>query len=189
MDFESISLTARTQCLWSVLVVCQALLFIASARSSLSFSLSLSLSLPLSSTTTKAQPGRCTSSASRGLQHLLDQGCAHPAVHRLARLRPTKTSFFVDFAGQWCLQGTWCSGITSASHAEGPGFKSQCVHFPSKSRNARGMGSGHKGGSGGQSGRGDVFRDRAAARGPHQVTNQPIDTTSRVEVAGRGPGH
>ena len=24
--------------------------------------------------------------------------------------------------------GTWCSGITSASHAEGPGFKSQCVH-------------------------------------------------------------
>ena len=26
-------------------------------------------------------------------------------------------------------KGTWCSGITSASHAEGPGFKSQCVHF------------------------------------------------------------
>ena len=25
--------------------------------------------------------------------------------------------------------GAWCSGITSASHAEGPGFKSQCVHF------------------------------------------------------------
>ena len=24
--------------------------------------------------------------------------------------------------------GTWCSGITSAPHAEGPGFKSQCVH-------------------------------------------------------------
>ena len=24
--------------------------------------------------------------------------------------------------------GTWCSGITSASHAEGPGFKSRCVH-------------------------------------------------------------
>ena len=24
-------------------------------------------------------------------------------------------------------RGTWCSGITSASHAEGPGFKSQCV--------------------------------------------------------------
>ena len=26
-------------------------------------------------------------------------------------------------------EGTWCSGITSASHAEGPGFKSQCVHY------------------------------------------------------------
>ena len=25
--------------------------------------------------------------------------------------------------------GTWCSGITSASHAEGPGFKSQCVQL------------------------------------------------------------
>ena len=25
-------------------------------------------------------------------------------------------------------RGTWCSGITSASHAEGPGFKSQCLH-------------------------------------------------------------
>ena len=24
--------------------------------------------------------------------------------------------------------GTWCSGITSASHAEGPGFSPQCVH-------------------------------------------------------------
>ena len=28
-----------------------------------------------------------------------------------------------------CSVGTWCSGITSASHAEGPGFKSQCVHL------------------------------------------------------------
>ena len=26
------------------------------------------------------------------------------------------------------LRGSWCSGITSASHAEGPGFKSQWVH-------------------------------------------------------------
>ena len=25
------------------------------------------------------------------------------------------------------INGTWCSGITSASHAEGPGFKSQWV--------------------------------------------------------------
>ena len=28
----------------------------------------------------------------------------------------------------YSLKGTWCSGITSAPHAEGPGFKSQCVH-------------------------------------------------------------
>ena len=26
-------------------------------------------------------------------------------------------------------RGTWCSGITSASHAEGPGFNPQCVHY------------------------------------------------------------
>ena len=33
------------------------------------------------------------------------------------------------FRGDCCpASGTWCSGITSASHAEGPGFKSQCVH-------------------------------------------------------------
>ena len=25
--------------------------------------------------------------------------------------------------------GSWCSGITFASHAEGPGLKSQCVHW------------------------------------------------------------
>ena len=31
--------------------------------------------------------------------------------------------------------GTWCSGITSAPHVEGPGLKSQCVHcFPFASR-------------------------------------------------------
>ena len=26
-------------------------------------------------------------------------------------------------------KGAWCGGITSASHAEGPGFKSHCVHL------------------------------------------------------------
>ena len=25
--------------------------------------------------------------------------------------------------------GTWCSGITSAQHAGGPGFNPQCVHW------------------------------------------------------------
>ena len=32
-------------------------------------------------------------------------------------------------AGKGPQPGTWCSGITSASHAEGPGFNPQCVHY------------------------------------------------------------
>ena len=32
-------------------------------------------------------------------------------------------------AGRKCSSGTWCNGITSASHAEGPGFNPQCVHI------------------------------------------------------------
>ena len=35
----------------------------------------------------------------------------------------------VSSVGSQIYKGTWCSGITSASHAEGPGFKSQCVHI------------------------------------------------------------
>ena len=31
-------------------------------------------------------------------------------------------------AGRARSPGSWCSGITSASHAEGPGFKAQWVH-------------------------------------------------------------
>ena len=31
-------------------------------------------------------------------------------------------------------RGTWCSGITSASHAEGPGFNPQCVHFSDRQK-------------------------------------------------------
>ena len=38
------------------------------------------------------------------------------------------------------ILGTWCSGITSASHAEGPGFKSQCVHLGSCKRNGSKLG-------------------------------------------------
>ena len=33
-----------------------------------------------------------------------------------------------DHGGFKTQTGTWCSGITSALHAEGPGFKPQCVH-------------------------------------------------------------
>ena len=39
-------------------------------------------------------------------------------------------AFLASFEIRFFLaEGTWCSGITSASHAEGPGFKSQCVHL------------------------------------------------------------
>ena len=32
----------------------------------------------------------------------------------------------------WLFQlGTWCSGITPAQHAGGPGLNPQCVHFTS----------------------------------------------------------
>ena len=40
----------------------------------------------------------------------------------------------VALAFQILGKGTWCSGITSASHAEGPGFKPQCVHVHIDSR-------------------------------------------------------
>ena len=41
----------------------------------------------------------------------------------------TDTENLIEHIGTTMIKGTWCSGITSASHAEGPGFKSQCVHF------------------------------------------------------------
>ena len=38
-------------------------------------------------------------------------------------------TFCIDCIRWNLAEGLWCSGITSASHAEGPGFKSQQVHF------------------------------------------------------------
>ena len=42
----------------------------------------------------------------------------------------------VPGANHWCppnpeifCSGLWCSGITSASHAEGPGFEPRRIHF------------------------------------------------------------
>ena len=56
-------------------------------------------------------------------EHLANAGhLRRNAIHRLSMLLPMQ-------------MGTWCSGITSASHAEGPGFKSQCVHFAVVLRN------------------------------------------------------
>ena len=58
-----------------------------------------------------------------------------------AAFAPTSMSLFVSVlvrqqrrhrnvtSGFVAPEGTWCSGITSASHAEGPGFNPQRVHF------------------------------------------------------------
>ena len=44
-----------------------------------------------------------------------------PACDKRSRLKMLSQALF-----SW---GTWCSGITSASHAEGPGLNPQCVHM------------------------------------------------------------
>jgi hypothetical protein len=49
-----------------------------------------------------------------------------PAPQQPPLFRSTRALHGTLRAGK--QKGTWCSGITSASHAEGPGFKSQCVH-------------------------------------------------------------
>ena len=63
------------------------------------------------------------------------------AAHKTtATFAPTSMSLFVSVlvrqqrrhrnvtSGFVAPEGTWCSGITSASHAGGPGFNPQCVH-------------------------------------------------------------
>ena len=65
--------------------------------------------------------------------HSRRRGCMVRDAHR----NHTKTMAHINIANdvqRYVLRrrrckGTWCSGITSASHAEGPGFKSQCVHI------------------------------------------------------------
>ena len=41
------------------------------------------------------------------------------------------TNLHPDCISKFVVEGTWCSGITSAPHAEGPGFNPQCVHCES----------------------------------------------------------
>ena len=84
--------------------------------------------------------GDCRLESCRG--HCSNHGCA--ALHEC--LRPCiyacrlKVQLITSKPVQLGLKGTWCSGITSAPHAEGPGFKSQCVHllhmFKSKCSNS-----------------------------------------------------
>ena len=54
--------------------------------------------------------------------------CASMSYFSLVRSCATQSSKDSIYQCRFPL-GTWCSGITSASHAEGPGFKSQCVHI------------------------------------------------------------
>ncbi len=65
---------------------------------------------------------------------LLTSGCASVPCAMvfalgqwLPRIMPCRCWLRVSLPAS--AEGTWCSGITSASHVEGPGFKSQCVHF------------------------------------------------------------
>ena len=61
-------------------------------------------------------------------RHASALACDHPttAAQQPPLLRSTRALHGTLRVGK--QKGTWCSGITSASHAEGPGFKSQCVH-------------------------------------------------------------
>ena len=56
------------------------------------------------------------------LAHVLSKHCRRVSCARTGHWTNIDS---INLAG-W---GAWCSGITSASHAEGPGFKSQCVHL------------------------------------------------------------
>ena len=67
----------------------------------------------------------------------------HTAPRRAMRAHPSPATRCGDGGERVCarpegpcaktFKGTWCSGMTSASHAEGPGFNPQCVQlwFPS----------------------------------------------------------
>ena len=62
-------------------------------------------------------------------------GSTPGAPSSFANLKIGNCCFQVDvyvFGGlrfEKILSGLWCSGITSASHAEGPGFEPRRVHF------------------------------------------------------------
>ena len=63
------------------------------------------------------------------------QGDGLPTKYPIANGKSVKGFFFV-YDGLLEVanhdRGTWCSGITSASHAEGPGFTPQCVQLMSE---------------------------------------------------------
>jgi hypothetical protein len=68
----------------------------------------------------------------------VDRGVRRQSVCSSCRWEIMEQQFIMFHGGYVsvsCLKqllqvGTWCSGITSASHAEGPGFNPLCVHIP-----------------------------------------------------------
>jgi hypothetical protein len=68
----------------------------------------------------------------------LDRGARRHSLCSSCRREIMETQFMMLHGGYVSVScfnkllqlGTWCSGITSASHAEGPGFNPLCVHIP-----------------------------------------------------------
>ena len=52
----------------------------------------------------------------------------HGVWHWVLQPSPSIAAVLCQRLGRPNSTGTWRSGVTSASHAEGPGLKSQCVH-------------------------------------------------------------
>ena len=65
---------------------------------------------------------------------LCPQGFESPRCRLPRRKSQTKTSNPKRNSCVKAVLGTWCSGFTSALHAEGPGFNPQCVHFAARAR-------------------------------------------------------
>ena len=65
---------------------------------------------------------------------LCPQGFESPRCRLLRRKSQTKTSNPKRNSCVKAVLGTWCSGTTSALHAEGPGFNPQCVNFAARAR-------------------------------------------------------
>ena len=59
-------------------------------------------------------------------RHQALRGCRKPARSRVKKRKCVLNSS--NARAIHMHAGTWCSGITSALHAEGPGFNPQCVH-------------------------------------------------------------
>ena len=66
------------------------------------------------------------SGAPWGADFFLTVGLGPPSYIIIMTCRINSFVCKLHLLGALC---TSCSGITAASHAEGPGFKSQCVHF------------------------------------------------------------